>query len=184
MPRSASPTEIVNFWFSERVQPLWFDSTPEFDNELRETFLEVYELAARGELQDWSESAEGALALVIILDQLPLNMFRGLPQAFATEAQARRIAAQAVSAGLDTQLPPMQRAFLYMPFMHSEDIDDQNKSVELFERAEMSGNLRWARHHRDLILRYGRFPHRNAILGRVSTPEELTYLESEEAFRG
>jgi uncharacterized protein (DUF924 family) len=179
-----TPQTILDFWYSDRVSKLWFNSTPGFDQELREKFLDVYEQAARGDLDEWQQTASGALALAIILDQFPLNMFRGQPKSFATEAKARAIARNAIERGLDAQLPKEQLAFLYMPLMHSEDPADQDKSVELFEKAGLDKNLRFARHHRELIRRFGRFPHRNAILGRESTAEEIEYLNSKEAFTG
>lgn len=176
--------EILTFWFSERVKPLWFRSTPEFDAELRERFFHTWEAAAAGEFDSWRQTPEGALALVIVLDQFPLNMFRGRPESFSTAEQALEVAAGAVEKGWDKELDSSQLAFLYMPFMHSENPEDQERSVALFEAAGLESNLRFARHHRDLIRRFGRFPHRNAILGRASTDKELDYLASKEAFHG
>ncbi len=176
--------EIITFWFSERVRPMWFRSTPEFDDEVRERFLETWQRAAAGGLEHWRQSAEGMLALIIVLDQFPLHMFRGKAESFSTADQALVVAAEAVVKGLDRELEYGQLPFLYMPFMHSEKLDDQNRSVALFEAAGLEENLRFARHHRELIRRFGRFPHRNAILGRPSTAEELDYLASKEAFHG
>lgn len=181
---TTTPDELIVFWFSERVQPLWFNSTPEFDAELREQYLDIYRAALKGELAHWAETPEGALALVICLDQLPLNMLRGQVESFAGEAASRQIAAAAIERGFDQSLSDAQKAFLYMPFMHSEDLADQDRVLELFERAELTDNLHWAKHHREIVRRFGRFPHRNAILGRASTPEEVAYLASDEAFRG
>jgi uncharacterized protein (DUF924 family) len=180
----ALPSEIVTFWFSEAVQPLWFAATPEFDDALRGRFLATYRAAAIGELGDWETTTDGVLALVIVLDQFPLNMFRGRPDAFATEAAARGVADRAIARGLDQAMPPEQQAFLYMPFMHSEALADQERSVHLFQQPGLEQALGFARHHQGLIRRFGRFPHRNAILGRSSTAEELAYLASPEAFRG
>jgi uncharacterized protein (DUF924 family) len=180
----ASPSEVVTFWFSEAVQPLWFAATPEFDDALRERFLATYRAAAADELGDWEMKTGGALALAILLDQFPLNMFRGRPAAFATEAAARAVADRAMTRGLDQALPPGQRAFLYMPFMHSEDLADQERSVHLFQQPGLEQALSFARHHQGLIRRFGRSPHRNAILGRASSAEELAYLASPEAFHG
>jgi uncharacterized protein (DUF924 family) len=176
--------DLVTFWFSEPVKKLWFNSTPEFDAQLKEKYLNLVERAERGELDDWAAQAQGALALVIILDQLPLNIFRQQARSFATESKARDIAAQAVEKALDQQLDPEQKAFLYLPFMHSEHLADQDRAVELFEEAGLNENLRFAKHHRELIRRFGRFPHRNKILGRENTPEETAYLNSKEAFLG
>jgi uncharacterized protein (DUF924 family) len=176
--------DIVSFWFSEPVKKLWFNATPEFDAELEQKYLSLVECAERGELNDWAEDAYGALALVIILDQLPLNIFRGQARSFATEAKAREFAQRAIDNGLDQTLSGEQKAFLYLPFMHSENLADQDKSVELFEQAGLTENVRYAKHHRDLIRRFGRFPHRNRVLGRESTAEEIDYLNSKEAFLG
>lgn len=184
MSEIKTPLEILEFWFSERVRPLWFNSNPEFDGELTERFLATYQAAAADALQEWENSPEGALALVIALDQFPLNMFRGLPQSFATEAAAQDAARRAIDRGFDRQLTDEQKGFLYLPFMHSEDPRDQDRSVELYEKAGLADSLKWAEHHRGLIRRFGRFPHRNAILGRDSMPEERAYLASEEAFHG
>jgi uncharacterized protein (DUF924 family) len=176
--------QLLDFWFSERVSKLWFNATPEFDQELRDRFMPIYQLACEGRLDHWTSSANGALALVIIFDQLPLNMFRGKPKSFATESKSRDIAAHAIEKGLDQQLSRKQKAFLYMPFMHSENIADQDRSVELFEKAGLQENLRFAHHHRDIVKRFGRFPHRNQILGRQSSQAESEYLASKEAFHG
>jgi uncharacterized protein (DUF924 family) len=176
--------QLVDFWFSEPVRPLWFNATPEFDAELREEYLATYQAALNGELAHWADTAEGALALVICLDQLPLNMFRGQAESFAGEAPARQVAAKAIAQGLDQALTPAQKAFLYMPYMHSETLVDQQQARALFEQAGLQDNLRWVNHHHDIVARFGRFPHRNAILGRESTAEELAWLASDEAFTG
>jgi len=119
---------------------------------------------------------------VVLLDQMPLNMFRGQPESFSTEAQSREVAGRAIERGLDQSLPDNQKAFLYLPYMHSEALVDQDRSVELFERAGLRENLRWAKHHRGIVRRFGRFPHRNAILGRESTPDEIEWLASPDSF--
>lgn len=180
----ADPVEIIAFWFAEDVKPLWFAATPEFDEALHERFLTTYRAAADGQLREWEETSSGALALVIVLDQFPLNMFRSQPESFVTERAAREVADRAIAHGFDQELPPEQRQFFYLPFMHSEALTDQDRSVRLYEQPGLEDSLRYAHHHRDLIRRFGRFPHRNAILGRVSTPEELAYLASPEAFHG
>ncbi|MDP3482496.1 MAG: DUF924 family protein [Sulfuricella sp.] len=137
-----------------------------------------------GELDGWKETPEGCLALAIVLDQLPLNMFRGKAESFKTEQQAVEIAKHAIDKGYNQHLPAERLAFLYMPLMHSENLADQDLSVRLFEAAKPESNLRFAQHHRELIRKYGRFPHRNGLLGRQSTPEEIEYLASREAFLG
>lgn len=183
-PTVSTAREILELWFSERVRPLWFNATPEFDQEIRERFVDVYRAAGAGALADWEVTPAGALALVIVLDQLPLNMFRHQPESFAMEAAARRVAARAIARGFDSQLTDAQKTFLYLPYMHSEDLSDQDESVALYEKAGLEDSLNFARHHRELIRRFGRFPHRNAILGRESTAEENAYLNSAEAFLG
>ena len=176
--------ELIDFWFSPRVEKLWFNSTPAFDQELRDRYADTYVAACRGECDVWQTSPLGALALVIVFDQLPLNIFRGQPQSFASEARARAVAEKAIANGFDTRLRDAQKAFLYLPYMHSENLADQDRSIELFTEAGLESNLRFARHHREIVRRFGRFPHRNAILGRQSTAEELTWLASKEAFKG
>jgi len=179
-----SPQEILEFWFSGDVRPFWFRSTPEFDARLRGRFLAVWQAAARGELEGWRETPEGALALVIVLDQFPLNMFRGQPESFVTEEQSREVAAAAIDQGWDRELDDAGKAFLYLPLMHSEALADQDRSVHLYRDAGLVDSLRWAEHHRGIIRRFGRFPHRNEVLGRESTREEIMWLASKEAFRG
>lgn len=179
-----SAEEIVVFWFSARVQPLWFQSTAEFDAELTERFLRVWQAACEGALSDWEASAEGALALVICMDQFPLNMFRGRAESFFSETAAREVAGRAIGRGFDQSLNDPQKAFLYMPFMHSESLADQDRSVALFRAAGLSENAQFAEHHRDIIRRFGRFPHRNAILGREDTPQERAYRSSAGAYLG
>ncbi len=180
----ATPHDILAFWFAPGMNKRWFRSTTALDNDIRERFEATWRAGADGSLCDWEDSAEGALALVIVLDQFPLNMYRGTAQSFATEAEAIRVSRNALRHGLDRHLPGEQKAFLYMPLMHSEELADQDECVRRFAAAGLSDNLRFARHHRELIRRFGRFPHRNAILGRDSTPEELEYLDSKEAFTG
>ena len=181
---SESPQSIIKFWFSDEVRPLWFQSTPEFDAELRIRFESLWQAAEQGSLDHWVETPEGALALVIVLDQLPLNIYRGKALSFSAEAKAREVATLAIDTKLDTDLTDEQKAFLYMPFMHSESLVDQDKSVALYEAAGLAENLKFAQHHRDIVRRFGRFPHRNKILGRPSTEEEQAYLQSDEAFHG
>lgn len=179
-----APHDVIDFWFAETMRKHWFRSTPNLDAQIRERFGTLWQQAAGGELSAWMQTAQGSLALAIVLDQFPLNMFRGQAGAFASEAPAIEVALQAIDRGFDRQLPREQLAFQYMPLMHSEDLEHQDRSVHLFEAAGLESNARFARHHRDLIRRFGRFPHRNAILGRPSTAEELAYLASKEAFSG
>ncbi len=181
---SVLPKTIIDFWFAERSRDLWFNSTPELDAQLRDRFIDTWLAAAEENYNAWEESPEGALALVIILDQFPLNIFRGNPLSYATEPQARRISKAAIERGFDKNLTDEQRGFIYMPFMHSEEMADQERSIELFDQPGLEQSLRFALHHRDIVQRFGRFPHRNEILGRHSTRDELDYLASAEAFHG
>jgi uncharacterized protein (DUF924 family) len=165
---------LVAFW-SGAGPRRWFSKDPAFDTELRERFLSLHERAARGDLSAWRSEAESALALVLLLDQFPRNAFRGTARMFATDAQARDEADQAVSAGFDRQVSPLLRVFFYLPFEHSESLADQERSVAL--QQDMQELLRYALEHRDIIRRFGRFPHRNAVLGRESSAEERAFLE-------
>lgn len=176
--------DILTMWFSERVQPLWFNATPAFDAELREHYTDTCRAALVGELSAWEMTPQGVLALVICLDQLPLNMYRGRPESFAGVVSARQVADTAIERGFDRRLDDSGKVFLFMPFMHSESLADQDYSVALFAAAGLADNLRWTEHHRDIVRRFGRFPHRNAILGRESTPAERVYLQSGEGFQG
>lgn len=175
---------LLDFWYAAEMRPRWFDSTPALDGLIRDRFEPLWQRAAAGGLDHWQATPDGALALVIVLDQLPLNMYRGRPEAFATEQRAVAVAKRAVADGFDRQIAKDRLMFLYMPLMHSEQLADQDLSVQLFAAAGLSDNLRFAEHHRGLVRRFGRFPHRNVILGRQSTAEELEYLASPEAFKG
>jgi uncharacterized protein (DUF924 family) len=169
--------DVLDFWFSDRARELWFLRDGAFDTEILDRFQGLAEAAAAGELDDWLESAKGTLALIILLDQFPRNMHRGSALAFATDAKARSAARLALDRGYDQGATDDERCFLYLPFEHSEDLADQNRSVRLFE---MLGDARWidyAVRHREIVARFGRFPHRNAVLGRPSTPEEEAFLE-------
>lgn len=173
---------LLDFWFSPAMRPRWFASTPALDAEIRERFESLWRRVAAGELDAWADTPQGALALAIVLDQLPLNMYRGEATSFATENQAVTIAKLAIARGHDRELDDDGRLFLYLPLMHSENLDDQERSVELFRAAGM--DTRYPEHHRDIVRRFGRFPHRNASLGRESTPAEREYLASPQAFKG
>jgi uncharacterized protein (DUF924 family) len=179
-----TPGDILEFWYSEPMASRWFSSSPQLDAEIRASYEQVWRAALEGRLDDWKSSPEGCLALVIVLDQLPLNMFRGEAKSFSTEQQAVEICKLAIARGYDREIAPERLGFLYMPLMHSENLLDQDLSVQMFEQAGLEGNVRFARHHRELIRRFGRFPHRNAVLGRESSREELEYLGSKEAFLG
>ena len=184
MLQNLVPEAIIDFWFSEPVKKLWYKSTPAFDQQLLEQYQAVWRQAKEGDLNHWRNSASGCLALVIVLDQLPLNMFRGQAKSFSSEKQAIEISHWAIAQGFDQEIAPDKLSFLYVPLMHSESVSDQILSVKLFTDANLESNLRFAKHHRDLIEEFGRFPHRNVILGRKSTPQEIEYLNSKRAFKG
>jgi uncharacterized protein (DUF924 family) len=182
--------EVLEFWFGREGDPEygqfrneWFRKDPEFDATVTKKFADLYEEAAAGELDDWRDTAESCLALVIVLDQFPRNMFRGDGRTHAEDGRALGASKYAVEHALDRELPAFQRMFLYMPFMHSESVEDQRRSVELFER--LAGEegapdvVSYAVAHKDIVERFGRFPHRNGILGRETTPEEVVFLTTE-----
>jgi uncharacterized protein (DUF924 family) len=172
----AAPKEVIAFW-REAGADRWFKSDPAFDAEISERFLETHEAAAAGKLNDWRFSADGALALTLLLDQFPRNMFRGTPRAFASDGLALDTAKHAIGAGYDHKVAPELQTFFYMPFMHSEELAEQDRCVDLMAKEGNQENIKYAELHRDAIRRFGRFPHRNGILGRISTPEEIAYLE-------
>lgn len=184
MTQIATPQEVLDFWYGEEMAKRWFNATPALDEEIRTRFEATWAAAAQDTLSHWRNRAQDCLALCIVLDQFPLNMFRGKPKSFSTEEQAIAVAKHAIAQGFDRQIDKARLAFLYMPLMHSEYLLDQDLSVQLFAAAGLVHNLRFAQHHQDIVRRFGRFPHRNAILGRSSTPEELAYLDSKEAFKG
>jgi uncharacterized protein (DUF924 family) len=180
-------TDILDFWFGNpdtpaygKPQPFWFEKQPDFDEELRSRFLPDYQKAAEGFLNDWIDSPHTCLALILLLDQFPRNIFRGTPQAFATDWEALSTAQHAISQGYDRELLPVQRWFIYLPFEHSENIEHQRRCVKLFQQIShdpaSTGAIEYAFRHMEIIERFGRFPHRNIILGRTSTPEEKEFL--------
>jgi uncharacterized protein (DUF924 family) len=173
--------EVLEVWFSDAARARWFKPDPAFDAELRARFGDAVEAAARGELADWQAAPESCLALVILLDQFTRNIHRGTAAAFAHDARALAIAEHALANGFDAAVSPGQRAFFYLPFEHAEDLAHQRRAVALFERlaSELPADdegLEYARKHLVIIERFGRFPHRNAMLGRGSTPEEVAFL--------
>jgi uncharacterized protein (DUF924 family) len=176
MSGEATPAEIVKFW-REAGPERWFKKDDAFDQEIRERFMAAHEAASSGKLSSWEQNAEGTLALLILLDQLPRNMFRNDRRAFAGDLLARAIAAGALVRGFDAQVPPDMRGFFYLPFEHSENLADQERSVAFYRTIGDADGLKWAELHADIIRRFGRFPHRNAVLGRVTTPEEQSFLD-------
>jgi len=168
--------EVLDFWFAPSSKAHWFEPSAAFDRSVAARLGDLHRRAASGDLEAWRSSAEGCVALCILLDQAPRQLFRGEARAFATDAKALAVAEQALAEGLDHQLPVEQREFLYLPLMHSERLADQERCVALYEAKELRHNLHHAAGHADLIRQFGRFPHRNAALGRTSTAAEETYL--------
>jgi uncharacterized protein (DUF924 family) len=182
MTQPVSPDAVVQFW-REAGPDKWFSKDDSFDQSCRGRFLATYEAAARGDLDDWELTPEGALALVLLLDQFPRNMFRDDRKTYRTDPIAVLVADRAIEKGYDREVEPGLRRFFYLPFMHSENPRHQERSVALSEALGDEDSIKWARHHHDIVARFGRFPHRNRILGRETTPEEAAFLE-ESDFRG
>ncbi|ANF83033.1 hypothetical protein A3K93_13115 [Acinetobacter sp. NCu2D-2] len=169
--------DILKFWFSTETEPHWFAKSIEFDQKLTSQFGQVLAQAAQAELWSWRKSAEGRLAEIIVLDQFSRNIYRDTAQAFAQDGLALALAQEAISLKLDQQLSPEQRSFLYMPFMHSESKLIHEFALKLFQRLGNETNLEFEKKHKVIIDRFGRYPHRNAILGRESTPDEIEFLK-------
>jgi uncharacterized protein (DUF924 family) len=185
---TARAQALLDFWFGAPGSPhhdqwreIWFKADPAFDEDLRARFAAAQRAAAAGAYDDWQSSADGCLALVLLLDQLPRNLYRDTPAAFASDEKARAVARHALAQGFDRGLPDVRRCFLYLPFEHSEDLADQETSMSLFaalpSNATNDESLAYAKRHYEIIARFGRFPHRNAVLGRKSTPEEEAFLK-------
>lgn len=173
---------ILTFWFGcsnaehyGQDRPAWFTKDPAFDAEIKNRFERVIEAAARGQLDMMAQSPEGTVALVVVLDQFPRNVYRDVARAFEYDAQALRIAKQALEQGFDQQVIAVMRKFLYLPFEHSENLADQERALDLFATLDEQA-LDWAQKHHAIIARFGRFPHRNGVLGRINTPEEKVFL--------
>ncbi|MEB3830474.1 DUF924 family protein [Phormidium sp. CCY1219] len=180
--------KILEFWFGKPEDPeygksrkIWFTKDAEFDETVRSHFLADYEMAAQGLLEGWKDAPESCLALILLLDQFPRNLFRATPQAFATDPQALAAAQHAIERGYDKQMLPVKRWFFYLPFEHSENLEHQHQAIALFcqlsDDPESASAIDYAERHRAIIERFGRFPHRNAILRRKSTPEEREFLQ-------
>ena len=173
---TASASEIVSFW--RKAGPdRWFVKDATFDNDIVDRFLGTHEAAAAGRLSEWEQTAQGTLALLILLDQFPRNMFRGEARTFATDALARAVAAGGIVRGFDAQVPAEMRGFFYLPFEHSEDLADQERGIAFYKASGDADGLKWGEIHADIIRRFGRFPHRNAVLGRTTTAEEQAFLD-------
>ena len=171
-----TPSDVLAFW-REAGPDRWYDRDETFDAAIRTQFLPTYEAAAAGELGDWENSPESALALLIVLDQFPRNMFRDDPRAYAADALARAVADRAIVRGFDQQVDAGERPFFYLPFEHSEEAADQARCVTLHRALGDADSLKWAELHADIIARFGRFPHRNAVLGRETAPDEQAFLD-------
>lgn len=182
MDQLVSPDTVVTFW-REAGPEKWFAKDEAFDQACRDRFLPTYRAAARGDLNEWELTPEGALAVILLLDQFPRNMFRGTRDVYKADPVALMAADRAIEKGFDHQVDPQFRRFFYLPFMHSESLRHQERSVVLNEALGEAESIKWARHHHDIVARFGRFPHRNSILGRESTPEEEAFLK-ESDFRG
>jgi uncharacterized protein (DUF924 family) len=178
-----TPRDILQFWYSERARPLWFEKDAAFDEEIRARFAPLVHEAQLGRLDDWRSSSDGALALLILLDQFSRNLFRGSAKAFLGDARARDIAAEAIARRYDQRYPYPDRVFFYLPFEHCETLANQDRFIALLEGCMREFGdvaaefLQYGHRHRDIIKRFGRFPHRNAALGRETTEEEAEFLK-------
>ena len=177
-PARQSARNILAFWRTAGPDR-WFEEDEAFDAAIRERFAATYEDAASGLLGDWETSPEGALALVIMLDQFPRNMFRNSARAYAADPLARAVAARSIAKGFDRQVGMPERVFFYLPFEHSEQPEDQERAVTLIRATGDADLLKWAELHADIIRRFGRFPHRNAPLGRATTADEQAFLDAD-----
>jgi uncharacterized protein (DUF924 family) len=171
-----APADILAFW-RDAGPDRWYKPDDAFDADVRRRFLGLWQKAAAGELSSWETSDDGALALVIVLDQFPRNMFRDDIRTYASDARAREVAHRAIERGVDARIDGALREFLYLPFMHSEHLADQLRCIELSRAAGHTESLKWAEHHAEIIRRFGRFPHRNRLLGRETTPDEQAFLD-------
>lgn len=179
--QATTPEDILSFWLDDVGPSRWFNADPELDQTIRQRFMGAWRLAAEGELDDWSLRPEGAMALLVLLDQFPRNMFRGSDAAFASDRKALAVAKRALCEGHDLRVDETARFLYYLPLMHSECITDQERCVRLImTRMPQTGaeKLKYAREHRDLIRKFGRFPYRNEALGRRTTPPEQSFLEA------
>jgi len=169
--------DVLNFWFEEISPAQWWAKDLQFDQQIRDRFAALHAQAAQCELYTWRDTAHGRLAEVIVLDQFSRNMFRDTPQAFAQDPLALALAQEAIAAGAADLLTPIERSFLYLPFMHSESLLIHEVAVQLYTENGLQNNLDFEFKHKAIIEQFGRYPHRNAILGRVSTPEEIEFLK-------
>lgn len=177
MSAVATPGDIITFW-REAGEKRWWEKNADFDREIISRFKPTWEAASRGELTSWEATDDGALALIIVLDQFPRNMFRNDPRTYTTDDLALQIAQRALSKGVDQRVDNELQQFVYMPFMHSEELKHQERCVELFKAVGNTFNLGFAEDHADIVRRFGRFPHRNKILGRETTTDEQAFLDN------
>lgn len=182
MDQLASPDTVLAFW-RDAGPDRWFAKDDAFDQACRDRFMPTYRAAARGDLNEWELTPDSALAVVLLLDQFPRNMFRGTRDVYKTDPVALLVADRAIEKGYDRQVEPGLRRFFYLPFMHSESLRHQERSVALNEALGIPEAVKFAHHHHDIIARFGRFPHRNAILGRETTPAEEEFLKMD-GFQG
>ena len=182
VPQTQTAEDVLAFWIGAG-EDRWFETDEAFDAEIRDRFAAICDDAAEGKLAAWEASPEGALALVIVLDQFPRNMFRGSARCYAADPLARAVARRAIAQGFDRQVAMPGRQFFYLPFEHSEDAADQQQCVALMRETGDADLVKWAELHADIVRRFGRFPHRNAALGRVTTAEEQAFLDAG-GFRG
>lgn len=178
MGNKMTEQKVLDFWFKEMGPANWFAVSEETDASIRERFSNTHEMAVRGELASWRARAGGALAEIIVLDQFSRNMFRNQPEAFASDEMALARAEEAIAKGFDRQLTVVERSFLFMPYMHSEQLKVHEEAVRLFSQPGLENNLRFELKHKEIIEKFGRYPHRNKILGRVSTSEEIAFLKT------
>jgi uncharacterized protein (DUF924 family) len=172
---AAAPTDVLAFWRAAGAKK-WFKKDASFDAEIRSRFLATYEAACADRLADWETTPEGALALLIVLDQFPRNMFRGDARTYAADPLARAVAGRAIAKGFDQRVPHSERGFCYLPFMHSEILADQEHCLRLSRQYADAEFAEFAEQHAGIVRRFGRFPHRNLMLGRATTPEEQAFL--------
>jgi uncharacterized protein (DUF924 family) len=175
--KPVSPADVIAFW-TEAGPKRWFGKDETFDTQIRERFLALHDAAAAGKLADWERTPEGSLALLLLLDQFPRNMFRGSRRSYATDPLALAMTERAIARGDDKRVSKELRGFFYLPHQHAEDLAVQERGVALYRDAGDAEGLKWAELHADIIRRFGRFPHRNPLLGRTTTPEEQAFLDA------
>lgn len=176
------PVDVLRFWFAEPVRPFWFKKNPAFDAEIRQHFIKTYNAAYEGGLLEWKNTPTDMLAMIILFDQFPRHMFRGTERAYESDALANCCADSALKRGDDSYLTPDERIFLYMPLLHSEHMVDQERSVRFFRALGNPTALDYALQHYEIVKQFGRFPHRNKLLGRKTTPQETEFLKTHTGF--